>query len=477
MPKLTRRVTPALADPRLAIGLMLFLGSYAFLGTLVPQGATSSPEVTAWAIAHPVAERLVRAVGFHEAFSSPVFVACVALLAASTAVCAWRRTRVARTRYQAMRDIRRGAVTSYVRHPAFTLQSPVRHAPDAAALIRGALRSVGLKPRRQGDVVTASPSPFVALGSPVFHWSLVALIATLALSALTRTDGLMGIPVGDALPNLPGSYRVLSAGPLHSWSRRPVLVAVDRFDPAYVIGGIDRGPTPVVTIRSADGHSALASGRVFPNHALRYGSLTVHVNDYGLAPTFALVGSGGRELGRASTLVDFDATSPGGTAPGAFALADQSGREAVQLRVSIPLVGRPVAGQKSSLSTLRARIVLTSAADKTKLAEGTLGAGDELALPDGTKVRFLGVDYYARLSVVDDWTIPLLYAVLTIAVVSVGVALLATPRAVIVVVQENPAGVQVAVTFRNWRGVAFDADEIQTAIRERLPTSEEEGFA
>ena len=197
-----RRLTSLLASPRLAVALLVALGVYSFIGTLVPQGRDTAAVVRQWDTAHVGLAPLVGVLGLHQAFSSPVFVALAILLACATAVCAWRRTAVARRRSSALRALRRGETAKAVASPTFAIETEADRS-EAIDRAESALREAGLGAKRAGDTLVLASNPATVWGSTVFHWALVALLAVVVLSALVRSDGLIGIPRGESRSDVP----------------------------------------------------------------------------------------------------------------------------------------------------------------------------------------------------------------------------------------------------------------------------------
>ena len=441
-----RNFSASLASPRLAAGLMLYLGVYAFVGTLVPQGASTIPKVAAWAASHRALEPLVAAIGLHRAYYGVLFLVPMALLAASTVTCAWKRTRTSISRFRTLSALGAGRVAALATQPSFELHAPDLSPAETLDVVQRELGVLGWRVRRSGDRAWLASFPVFVLASPLFHWSLVALMLVLPAGVLTRSDGLMGVPVAETVQDTPSSYGISTVGPFHRWAQPPLRIGVEKFEPSYVFGGLDRGPTPTVSIRSADG-TVLKTQRVYPNNPLRYGSIIVHPNDYGLAASFVLLGADGAEIARSSPLVDFDDSASAGTAPGEMVLSDSSGKAAARVAITIPLARRHGLVVRLLPKSPVVQVRLTGA-DGSLVATDTLHPGESHRFADGTSLRFLGVNYYARLNVVDDWTVPLLYVALMLALVGVSGALLATQRAIVATVSPDEDGTKVAVVVR-----------------------------
>jgi cytochrome c biogenesis protein ResB len=316
---------------------------------------------------------LASALGVRSAFAGPVPLAAVALLALSTAVCAWQRTRVALRRTRLLRE--------------------------------------------------AGRRPWTVWGSPIFHWALVALIAVVTLGWLMRSSGQMGVAVGETRADVPASYGQLSAGPLARWSEGR-SVRVDAFDVNYTAGGVDRGPTPTVSVLASDG-TVIASQRVYPNHILKTGSLAIYPADYGLAAELSVLTSAGVELRRVTELLDFSGRAEGGTVPVAPLVIDSaSGAQALTVAVTVPL-DRVERGYLGRLPEAPQGRVTVSSADGEALLEQPVRPGESVELPSGELLRLDAVGYYARLQVVDDPTVPWLYAAAVIAMLGLGISTIA----------------------------------------------------
>lgn len=470
---LRHRVASRLASPRLAFGLMIYLGVYAFLGSLVAQGTAESPKVVAWALAHPGVEQLVRSVGFHEAYTTPLFLVPAALLLACTAVCAWRRTRVALWRGRALARTGRGDVSGIGARPTFTL--PLASADEGALeTAEEVLNGCGVKVNKHGDVLVAGSPVASVAGSPLFHWSLVALICAIALGSLFRADGVMGIAVGDVKPLAAESFGVLTAGRFHSWPVPPPTIAVEGLDVSHRVGGIDRGAAPLVVVRDARG-SVLAQGSVYPNHPLRFGSVIVHPGAYGLAANVALVDARGNELGRSRLLLDFDSHVPAGTDPGGLTLSDAQGNPGAQVTLAVPLDMQAGSFVQVVPTRPTAEVTVTSVAGNAVLAHAHLQPGESVPVDGGARLRLDNVGYYARLAIVDDPSVPMIYVSLVLALVGVTMALLLPQWMLVVRLSTEDDRRVLEVTTRDWRNASLRLEALEVALRAAFAGNESGG--
>ena len=461
-----RRIASLLGSAKFAVGLMIYLGIVSFVGTLVPQGRPDSAGVAAWVASNPQWEGLARALGLHSIFTTWYFMVPAALLAASTAVCSWRRTKVARTRFRMLRH----ATADDIEFPGRADYSIALGMPNdvdgAAAMVavETALAGVGIRgSSREGTFVAAS-SPWGVWGSAAFHWALVVLFCTLAVSALFRADGLMGVPEGEGMKDEAAAYRVLTVGPLHDWSAVDRTIHLNQLRQDYVVDGMDRGASPDVSV--VDGSGAIVARQViYPNNLLHVGTLTIHNSAWGLAPKFALLDAGGAAVASSSVILDFPSKPTGSTGSDELELTGSDGKTATVVRVTVPLDrqgGTPVDLMPKQPKT---RVeVLTP--DGKLVGDGTLGVGEKIALPDGSSLRLERVGYYARLSVVDDPTTPFLYASLAAALAGLAFALFVPQRLVVVALADEQDEPRLDVLVRPWANAGPTAKEVKSALLE-----------
>jgi len=121
-------------------------------------------------------------------------------------------------------------------------------------------------------------------------------------------------------------------------------------------------------------------------------------------------------------------------------------------------------------ATPAARVVVTSR-DGATVLDQVVGPGDTLAIPGSLSLRLDGIVYYARLQIVDDWTIPLLYAVLVLALAGLSVATLAPQQIVLVTTAEGPDGLELVAKVRLWRNASSSRTEIESELGQALAES------
>ncbi len=449
----------------------MFVGAWSMLATFVPQGDSSLPEVAAWAVAHPVIESAVRLLGLHAAFSTLLFRVAVVALAAATATCAWRRTKVAIVRMRTLRTAAGADAESLTaEHDLEMTIRPSLSDADALSKAAGVLAAVGIRTRQRGTLLFSVSPGWTVWGSPVFHGGLVALILVLLLSGFLRSEGLMGVAVGDTVPDAPESYGVLESGVLRDWQNVQRSIRVDAFDTEYRTGSIDRGPVPTVSVLDGAGN-VIKSQRVYPNNPLQTGSLTVHATEFGFAATLAVLDKGGVERGRAIQLIDISEETSGGTVPvEPLSLADDKGNRLV-VAVTVPMERR---GGELSVPQERVARVEVFAADGTPVLDEVIAPAGEIVLPTGSTLRLDELGYYARLSVVDDPAIPFLYAALAVAGMGLTLVVAARQQLVLVTVAESVDGPMLVAKLRLWRNVPTNRTEIERELAEAFQTDEGE---
>jgi hypothetical protein len=457
-----------LGSARLATWLLVVVGVWSMLGSLVPQGVPLESAVKAWAASNPLAESVVNAIGLHQAFSSPFFLACVVALFVSTALCAWQRTRAAMHRGRALGKAALADQQSVIEsHDLEILCDPALSKPEVLSIASETLGELDIRTKRRGDVLSAVSPFWAVVGSPVFHWALLALIVVIFASNLQRSEGLMGVAVGQTKPDAPASYGTLHTGPLHDWRGVRRSIRVDAFDLQFETGGLKRGPTPTVSVLDGEGR-VLKTQRVYPNEQLKTGSLSVYPSAYGLSVALSMINSSGFETGRLVQLVDFSETATEGTVPaGLIAISGNEGNAELKVAVTVPLDGASGQFDKGLPENPAARVVVTSMDDEL-LVDRIVSPGEEVALPIGDSLRVDSIGYYARLKVVDDWSTIPLYACLAAATIGLTIAFVTRQQIVLAAVIDGPEGARLAVRVRLWRNESSSRSAVESELARAL---------
>jgi cytochrome c biogenesis protein ResB len=416
-----RRIYRTLRSRRFALGLMIGIAAYAAVLTVLE-------------IPNP--------------YSNPLFLLIAAALTVSTAACAWERTSGAfRTAAQA-RGADRSLIGDASRRPSFAVPVPSEVADDVVmAAAAAAFKRCRLRCTSRDGAVAGSAHRIAHWGSPLFHWSLVALFVFVALGQLTSAAGFIDITVGSSVPDTSESYGPGSpVDALFCGRYTGVDIRVERIVSPYVSGGVDRGDSPRVSI-SKDG-KVLARQQVYPNNPMRYGSLTIHQEMAGPALIVSFRSPGSRE---AMSVPVFFERAAAGQPPAAVSLqvrsADGSGTDMFELA--------PQLGQR----------VVVQAVDAV-FESPPLAAGDTTRLPDGTEMRVVAFTEFARLRVVNDWTLPFIFACFALVTVAPLTPLFWPPRAARAALAQEDATLSVWVSQR--RSDPAFRGRVERAVRDEI---------
>lgn len=469
-----RSIARLLRSRRLALALIAAVVAYCIVGTLVAQGSLTDPKVRAWQVAHPAFAGVARALGMHQAFSAPLFLVLVTLLAISTAACAWERTRTAAAAWRSGGRVTEAEIERLRTRP--TIAVPVAHpAAEAMGDVAGALWARRFGVQQGPKLIHATSGRWSVWGSPAFHWLLTLLFVVTAFGRLTRAEGQIAAPLGVPVKDVKSSYGKLAEGPLYPGHSGLTLVGSDLRDFTDA-GGVPRGASPVVTLR--DGDRVVAAQRVYANNPLRYGRLLIHKAGYGLAANVSIESSRGVETGRAHAALDFAPSSASGTTEGRF---DLTAGDAVLgiAYVTIPLdrVGGVARERLPSAPVLE--VALASGESAARERTVTLVKGATMPLPGGERMKFLGADYYVRLSVADDVSIYPMYALFVLTGLALCVSLLVPYRRVLVLLTDGADGPSFHALARGRRGDPLFLRTVTDDIRQAagLPPSAEEESA
>ncbi len=446
-----------LRSPRLVVWLMGLVIGYTALGTLVPQGPSADTAVTSWALEHPGIAGVAAALGFHHAYTTPFFLGVLALLAASTSVCAWDRTgasvRLLRERPASPEFLQR-----LRERPPIVVAAPSA-AQATSAAVRAA-RSQRLRITTDGPLLEARSTAAGRLGSPLFHWSLAILFLVIPLGQLTRAQGAMDLVEGTSKLDSASSYSQLERGQLHgALSGR--IIAVPRIARSFVAGGVQQGVTPFVEIRSSRG-DVLAGGFLYPNHLVGSGSLVLHYTDNGLAVVVRAT-QGGRSFSQ-EVLLPLDDKSPTGVIPQDLTLSDNAGDPVAEIRIDLPLATSAPASPTIVVSVAQPGEPLDSGDASTT----SVTQGGSVVLKDGVTFTAERFARYVRLSVVDDWSVEVMYWLLGIAIAGLSLALLSPIRKAWFLVVEDEKGASIHATALHGRGDPIFASRIESALRDAL---------
>ena len=472
--KLWRVTKRTLTSGGLVAGLLGFIIAWSIAATAVPQGVSGSPVVSEWALAHPVLEAVVQALGMHQAFGSILFLAVVGVLALSTALCSWQRTKAAAARSRLIRaaDGLRAEDLGTAHDMAIEPGTAVE-GPEVLKVAADVLARLGIRVRERDGVLRAVSNRWSVWASAVFHWSLLALMCVVLIGFLGRSDGMMAVTVGQTKADVPSSYGVLSVGPLHDWSKIHRSFRVDAFDESYRVGGMDRGAVPTVSVLDGSGN-VIKTQPVYPNMMLHVGSVSVNAPAFGLSVRLALEDASGATLGTVVEPIDFAQDAPEGTTAVKDLMIRRSDtKTALRVQVTVPLDRRGSTFIDSMPENPSAHVVVRDS-DGAVLTDQTLQLKDAMEVPGGQRLRLLSVGWYSRLAIVDDWTTPLLYAVMVIGLLALAAVAVMRQQIVLAGVVNGPEGARLVLRMRLWRNVPTNRSEIESALARALCSDDKE---
>jgi len=337
-------------------------------------------------------------------------------------------------------------------------------ADEAVSRAQSVLSGLGVRTTRTGDVISTISPWWSVWGSPLFHWSLVALVAVIALGTTLRSDGVMALAVGQSKADMPASYLTVTAGPLRAWTRSPRHIRLDSLEPDLRVGGIDRGAVPTVAVLDSRG-SVIARQRVYPNMMLHSGSLSINAPTVGLSVTMAIIDTTGEESSRFIQLVDFSQVATEGTVPAsALQFTDLAGNRLIT-SVTVPLDRAGSGFGEWIPKTKRARVEIADASGSG--ISQLVGQGQDVLLPSGEALRLIDIGWYSGLSIVDDPTVPFVYGVMALALIGLTLTLLMRQQYFVATYADRD-GPHLVVAIRLWGNAPTDRREIVMELEQAL---------
>jgi len=457
------RVWGFVRSRRLALWLLIFVMVYSFVATVVPQADREPEKARTWGAKYAVAEAVARPLGLHDAYRAPLFLGVMALLFVSTSACAWERTRVSWRLFQGSKGLSEPEIERLGSSPH--MRVPVRRGldrADAFAAARSGLARIGLRLRAGARVGEAVGGRWGLLGSPGFHIALALLFLVIGLGQLTRVEGLIGVPVGYPVADGDPGYGTRDVGPWRGQGASGLTIGASDFRLRFVADDVDRGASAVITLTR--GGVELARQRVYPNNPLRFGTIMIHQNDFGLAAALRVEEASGTVLTETRILTDFDPSRPSGTTEGQFRVSGLA-PEAASLGVLVTIQADHDGAAVLRRLPKERRALVTVTGPASYRSEAALAPGDALVLPGGQLLRLVDIVYYARLSVVDDWSVYPIYALFVLAGVAVSVAVFTPYRVVRLLLVETPDGLVLHAQARHARRDPLFRERVEDALR------------
>jgi len=429
----------ALTSMGTALALLFLLALGAVPGALLPQRSLNESKVEQYLAAHPVLGPWLDRLQLFDVFSSFWFTAVYALLFISLVGCLTPRT------FEHIRGLRAVPVAvprNLGRLPKHA-RADVAGSPEAlAALISDELRGWRRVTRQVGDVteISAEKGYLREFGNIVFHFSLLGLLAAVAIGKLFSYEGNV-IVIANGGPGFcsasPAAFDSFRAGnSVDGTSLYPMCLRVNDFQARYLPNGQATAFVSNIEYQAGDD---LASGTWRPytlevNHPLRIGGDRVYLQGHGYAPTFTVTFPGGQTRTQTIQWRPDDALTllssgvvrvdpPAGLYPPdqrrknqiaiTGLLAPTQQLDGTLLSSGFPALNDPAvaidiyrgdagldSGRPQSLFTLDSRLIEQKRLTKVKRTNLTLG--QEVRLDDGTVVRFDKATPFVNLQVSHD---------------------------------------------------------------------------
>ena len=429
----------ALTSMGTALALLFLLALGAVPGALLPQRSLNESKVEQYLAAHPVIGPWLDRLQLFDVFSSFWFTAVYALLFISLVGCLTPRT------FEHIRGLRAVPVAvprNLGRLPKHA-RSDVAGSPEAlAALISDELRGWRRVTRQVGGAteISAEKGYLREFGNIVFHFSLLGLLAAVAIGKLFSYEGNV-IVIANGGPGFcsasPAAFDSFRAGnSVDGTSLYPMCLRVNDFQARYLPNGQATAFVSNIEYQAGDD---LASGTWRPytlevNHPLRIGGDRVYLQGHGYAPTFTVTFPGGQTRTQTIQWRPDDALTllssgvvrvdpPAGLYPPdqrrknqiaiTGLLAPTQQMDGTLLSSGFPALNDPAvaidiyrgdagldSGRPQSLFTLDSRLIEQKRLTKVKRTNLTLG--QEVRLDDGTVVRFDKATPFVNLQVSHD---------------------------------------------------------------------------
>jgi cytochrome c biogenesis protein len=429
----------ALTSMGTALALLFLLALGAVPGALLPQRSLNESKVEQYLAAHPVIGPWLDRLQLFDVFSSFWFTAIYALLFISLVGCLTPRTL---EHIRGLRAVPVAVPRNLGRLPKHA-QADVVGSPEAlAAVISEELRGWRQVTRQVGGVteISAEKGYLREFGNIVFHFSLLGLLAAVALGKLFSYEGNV-IVIANGGPGFcsasPAAFDSFRAGnSVDGTSLYPMCVRVNDFQARYLPSGQATAFVSNIEYQAGDD---LASGTWRPytlevNHPLRVGGDRVYLQGHGYAPTFTVTFPGGQTRTQTIQWRPDDALTllssgvvrvdpPAGLYPPdqrrknqiaiTGLLAPTQQLDGTLLSSGFPALNDPAvaidiyrgdagldSGRPQSLFTLDSRLIEQKRLTKVKRTNLTLG--QEVRLDDGTVVRFDKATPFVNLQVSHD---------------------------------------------------------------------------
>ena len=398
---------------RTALYLLLVVGAASITGSLVPQAPNSPQNVARLFRDHPLLARIYDALGLFDVFGSWWFTLTYVLLFVSLVSCLIPRTRAlirtVRNRPQPTRELE-----GMRHHASRSAAAPPERSLDAAA---AALRRRRFRVVRSREGVAAEKGASREVGSLLFHWSFLLLLAGAMIGKGFGFSAQATVVEGSAFTEAHASYDFPpSEGRFFDESmHRGFRVRVRDFEVTYRRNGVPRDFVSRVEV--LEGPDVIRRAEIRVNRPLVHDGVAVYQQGFGWAPEVAVTRDGEPLLSGPVLFVTDASQDQRAPWRGVIKLPSLRPQVGIELRLfpdpAAALFGAPMLEPRDpflAFTAYRGDLRLTRAQnvfrlDKTGLREtdeGGIGMGQAAELTGGLELRFEGVRQYTQFRVARD---------------------------------------------------------------------------
>jgi len=280
---------------RTALVLLFALALAAVPGSVLPQRPLNPFAVDRFLAEHAVAGPIYDRLGFFDTFGAPWFIGLYLLICVSLVGCLTPRIRL---HAKALRARPHRAPTSFARLPRTASWTTSASCAESAEAVRRHLRGRRWRTEtRTGDdgvAVSAEKGYARETGNLVFHVSILAIIAGVAVGSLLGYEGRAIVVEGTGFTNTAVAYDELDPGRLQRVADLPpfTLELVD-FDAEYTDGG--QATDFRADVRYGAGFDEPSRRRTLRvNHPLSVAGSRVYLLAHGYAPHVVVRDKDGR---------------------------------------------------------------------------------------------------------------------------------------------------------------------------------------
>lgn len=265
---------------RTALILLLLLALASIVGSLIPQTPNSPERVARFLLDHVVLGRFYLHAGFFDVFGSWWFALITVLLFTSLVLCLLPRTR-ASFRNLRQRPLHAREIDAF---PQYAERSVAAEPAVAISASERLLRRRRFRVDRAGTRLAAEKGALREIGSLLFHWSFVLLLAGAVWGKGTGYVGRAAIVEGetftDASANYDGNLRV---GRFFDGNFSGAQIRLRDFEDSFRSTGQPMDFVSHVDLLNPDGSYA-RSADVRVNHPASFDGLRIYQYGYGWAP-------------------------------------------------------------------------------------------------------------------------------------------------------------------------------------------------